>query len=77
MKICLTRAVAMGREGNVTDVVYVGDGGWDAQASQELGWRFIGIGETIRLIRESAQDTYPVFTDFRCAEAVLAAAAGP
>jgi hypothetical protein len=74
MKTCLERAAAGRAAGEVTEVVYVGDGAWDARASRELGWRFIGIGKTIRAIRDRAGETYPVFTDFRDAEAVLVAA---
>src|SRR5258706_11556638 len=48
MTTCRDRA---GGTGTVTDVVYVGDGPWDTQASRELGWGFIGIGETLHAIR--------------------------
>jgi phosphoglycolate phosphatase-like HAD superfamily hydrolase len=74
MKTCLRRATAARAAGDVIEVVYVGDGAWDVRASRDLGWRFIGIGETIRSIRDRARDTYPVFTDFRDADAVLSAA---
>jgi phosphoglycolate phosphatase-like HAD superfamily hydrolase len=75
MATCLKGAAA-GRPGDVAEVVYVGDGPWDARAARELRWRFIGIGETIRSVRERAGDTYPVFLDSRDAEPVMAAAAG-
>lgn len=73
MKICLELAEAECR-GGLTGVVYVGDAAWDARAAKELGWPFIGIGRTIRSIRERAGDTYPVFNDFSDIQSVLAAA---
>ena len=71
MKTCRDRA---GEAGTVTGVVYVGDGAWDARASRDLGWGFIGIGQPIRAIREQDAATYPVFSDFIDADAVLHAA---
>lgn len=73
MKSCLERAEAE-CERDVTGVIYVGDGAWDARAARELGWPFIGIGRTILSIRDRAGDTYPVFNDFSDVQSVLAAA---
>lgn len=43
MAISANRAVAKhGR--NFSPVTYVGDGVWDFQAAQRLGWNFIGVG---------------------------------
>lgn len=73
MKNCLERAEAECR-GELTGVIYVGDGGWDAKAAKELGWPFIGIGQAIRSIRDCAGDTYPVFKDFSDVKSILVAA---
>jgi len=73
MKNCLERAEA-GCGSELTGVVYVGDGAWDAKAARELGWPFIGIGQSIRSIRDRARDTYPVFKDFSDVKSILVAA---
>jgi len=73
MKSCLERAEA-GCGSDLTGVVYVGDGAWDAKAAKELGWPFIGIGQSIRSIRDRARDTYPVFKDFSDVKSILVAA---
>ena len=45
-------------------IVYVGDAEWDMQATQELGWHFIGVGERLKGKCEfwvedfSCQDTF-------------------
>jgi phosphoglycolate phosphatase-like HAD superfamily hydrolase len=46
-------------------VTYVGDGVWDFQAAQRLGWNFIGIGAgdaAARLMREGAAAVLPNFS---------------
>ena len=35
--------VTAAANGNATDIVYVGDGPWDARTSTAMGMRFIGI----------------------------------
>jgi phosphoglycolate phosphatase-like HAD superfamily hydrolase len=61
MTISAHRAVAKhGR--NVSAITYVGDGIWDFQAAQRLGWNFIGIGTgdaAERLIRAGAAAVLP------------------
>jgi len=44
---------------------YVGDGPWDLQASQELGWRFVGIasGKRAELLRKAGATQ--ILTDFQ------------
>ena len=34
--------------GSSRRVVYVGDAEWDVQATQELGWHFIGVGKRLK-----------------------------
>lgn len=49
---------------NPAEFTYVGDGAWDLQASQELGWKFIGIAEGARaeqLKRTGADNIYVNF----------------
>lgn len=72
MKVCLGRA--KGNTKIITEVVYVGDGAWDADASAKLGWRFVGIGERIRAVRLREVATYAVFPDFTDPDAILCAA---
>jgi phosphoglycolate phosphatase-like HAD superfamily hydrolase len=47
MQIAAQRTLG-GQTGKRADFTYVGDGAWDLQASQELGWRFIGIADGAR-----------------------------
>lgn len=57
---------------DITEVIYFGDGAWDAEASERLGWRFIGIGEKIRAVRLRERAAYPVFSDFSDIGQILA-----
>ncbi|HYL59526.1 MAG TPA: HAD family hydrolase [Candidatus Acidoferrales bacterium] len=61
MTISARKAVAKhGR--NFSAVTYVGDGVWDLQAAQGLGWNFIGIGSgnaALRLMHEGAATVLP------------------
>lgn len=41
-------------------VVYVGDGVWDQRAAEQLGWRFVGVGDALR---NHCQDWIPDFSD--------------
>jgi phosphoglycolate phosphatase-like HAD superfamily hydrolase len=46
-------------------VTYVGDGVWDFQAAQRLGWNFIGIGSGTaahRLLHAGAAAVLPNFS---------------
>jgi phosphoglycolate phosphatase-like HAD superfamily hydrolase len=43
MMLCRSKLSA-----RATQVVYIGDGQWDRQASERLGWDFIGIGDRLR-----------------------------
>jgi phosphoglycolate phosphatase-like HAD superfamily hydrolase len=64
MAISADRAVAQhGRD--FSAVTYVGDGVWDFQAAQRLGWNFIGIGTgdaADRLLRAGAATVLPHFS---------------
>jgi hypothetical protein len=42
MELCRARLPAT----RVT--IYVGDGEWDQRASEQLGWRFVGVGSRLR-----------------------------
>jgi phosphoglycolate phosphatase-like HAD superfamily hydrolase len=55
------------RESQVSDAdyVYVGDGVWDLQASQELGWNFIGIATGIRATNLKQAGATHIKPDFR------------
>jgi phosphoglycolate phosphatase-like HAD superfamily hydrolase len=48
MKRCLNK---LGAESE--SVVYVGDASWDMDASKELGWGFVGVGESLKGIAET------------------------
>lgn len=47
-----------------TDFIYVGDGVWDLQASQALGWKFIGIASGMQAMRLRKAGASTVRTDF-------------
>jgi len=62
----LSRQRATERFGETEQVVYVGDGVWDARACRALGWPFIGLatGErALRLKEEGALAVLPDYTD--------------
>ncbi|MHB8382036.1 MAG: HAD family hydrolase [Candidatus Binataceae bacterium] len=64
MAISVSEAVAK-RGRNFSAVTYVGDGVWDFQAAQRLGWNFIGIGTgdaAARLMRAGAAAVLPNFS---------------
>jgi phosphoglycolate phosphatase-like HAD superfamily hydrolase len=44
MQCSYRRACAVHGVGKFDDVIYVGDGVWDAKASRLLGYKFIGVG---------------------------------
>ena len=49
---------------------YVGDGGWDAKAAQQLKWGFVGIGSGARADRLRQAGAEVVIPDY-LAEAFL------
>jgi phosphoglycolate phosphatase-like HAD superfamily hydrolase len=64
IKLSMERAAQ--RHGKFDEVVYVGDGVWDARACRNLGMAFIGIGsgeQARRLQAEGAACVLPDFTD--------------
>jgi phosphoglycolate phosphatase-like HAD superfamily hydrolase len=64
MAISANRAVAK-TGSRFSAVTYVGDGVWDFEAAQRLGWNFIGIGAgdaAARLMREGAVSVLPNFS---------------
>ncbi len=46
------------------DIVYVGDGVWDARACRAVGIPFIGIGSGLRAARLASEGAVRVFQDF-------------
>ena len=62
MKICQDRALKRAKVQQFKSITYVGDGSWDEDATLELGWRFIGVGERIK-------DTKNWIADFSKADA--------
>jgi phosphoglycolate phosphatase-like HAD superfamily hydrolase len=54
-------------------IVYLGDGPWDLQASRSLGYRFIGIGSQIQGLMDPAAGSW--HQDYLKIEAVLASIA--
>ncbi|MBN1577451.1 MAG: HAD family phosphatase [Chitinispirillaceae bacterium] len=65
MRHCLAKM-----NGPFERIFYFGDGIWDSDACEHLGWRFIGIGEKLR----GKCKTW--FEDFRDGEAIAAVIAG-
>lgn len=43
MELCRTRM-----DCSVDEVIYIGDGKWDMEATLALGWRFIGVGPRLK-----------------------------
>lgn len=70
MKISRQRATE--RFGETDQVVYVGDGVWDARACRALGWPFIGIGTGERAARLQAEGAIAVLPDYADTPAFLA-----
>ena len=60
----------------ITETIYIGDGLRDAQAANELGWQFIGVGSGDRAQQLRAAGAAHVWEDFRNQQAVLAAFGG-
>jgi hypothetical protein len=54
-------------------VVYLGDGPWDLQASYSLGYAFIGIGPRVQLLKD--QEIFRWHKDYLEIDAVLASIA--
>lgn len=55
---------------------YIGDGPWDARASAELGWDFIGIASGKRADRLRAAGAGQVHADFRALARAVCSAPG-
>jgi len=70
MVISAQKAVAKHRR-NFSDVTYVGDGVWDFQAAQCLGWNFIGIGSGTAAERLLHAGAIMVLGSFKPATAFL------
>lgn len=67
----LSRQRAAARFGHREQVVYVGDGLWDARACQALGWPFLGIGTGERAARLQVAGAVTVLPDYSDLAAVL------
>lgn len=64
MKICQDRALKRAKVQKFESITYVGDGSWDEDATQELGWRFIGVGERIKDTKNWIADYTKVDADY-------------
>ncbi len=53
--------------GESEQAVYFGDGPWDSEATKELGWRFVGVGERVQ---RSADFALADFSDSTWLDAV-------
>lgn len=53
------------------ETIYFGDAVWDAQATKELGWRMIGIGDQAEVLR--GLGVTEAFADYSAAESVTRA----
>ncbi len=63
MEIAQQRAEEL-HERRLGEVVYLGDEVWDYEASRNLGWRMIGIGEEILRLEElGVPDIFADFTE--------------
>lgn len=65
MKIAERRARAVHGVDAFETITYVGDGLWDATASAELGWRFVGVGSGEQAGRLRAAGAHAVIADYR------------
>jgi phosphoglycolate phosphatase-like HAD superfamily hydrolase len=63
MKTCHDRAAANAR--TITEITYLGDGVWDAKASEALGWRFIGVGAGASAERLRSAGVRTILADYR------------
>ena len=64
MKICHGRALKRAKVQKFESITYVGDGSWDEDATEALGWRFIGVGERIKDTKNWIADFTKVKPDF-------------
>jgi phosphoglycolate phosphatase-like HAD superfamily hydrolase len=73
MKICLQRAADLAKVDKFATVTYFGDGVWDATASAELGWNFIGIAAGQDAVRLQTVGADQIFADFSDRDSILRA----
>ena len=72
MESSLKRAALAACRDSFDAVVYIGDGVWDARATRNLGYHFIGIAhEPTKIARLHAEGAEHVFPGFRDTEAIL------
>lgn len=73
MQTSLARAAEFRSRDSFSSIIYIGDGVWDARASRNLGYRFIGIAhEQKRVERLRAEGAQHVFADYRDENAIMA-----
>lgn len=75
MKCAYQRSLDRGICTTFDRVTYIGDGVWDGIASQQLGYRFIGIGNRDRASDLLAVGAELVFPDYQNLEAMISAIA--
>lgn len=72
MHASLRRAAQACSRDSFDSVIYIGDGVWDARASRNLGYRFIGLAhERARADRLYAEGAQHVFADYRDADSIM------
>lgn len=73
MRASLRRAEQASCRDSFDAVIYIGDGVWDARASRNLGYGFIGLAhERTRADRLYAEGAQHVFADYRDADSIMA-----
>jgi len=73
MEASLSRAAQACSRDSFDSVIYIGDGVWDARASRNLGYGFIGMAhEQARAERLYAEGAQHAFADYRDAESIMA-----
>jgi phosphoglycolate phosphatase-like HAD superfamily hydrolase len=65
MRIAERRARAVHSVDGFETITYVGDGLWDATASAELGWRFVGVASGEQAARLQAAGARAVISGYR------------
>jgi phosphoglycolate phosphatase-like HAD superfamily hydrolase len=70
MEIAVRQSLKYYGSGIIDRVVYVGDGRWDLETSRTLGYKFIGIGPRVEMLKDL--ESFPWYEDFLNIEAVLA-----
>jgi phosphoglycolate phosphatase-like HAD superfamily hydrolase len=71
MQLCHGRAAALADVREFVTVTYFGDGIWDARATANLGWQFIGVGRGLHAESLRAAGARFVIDDFSEEDSIL------